>query len=206
MLDRPGQPVSVGQGGADLFIEPIGGDQRGDCVNRRRRAYRRIATAVDHLLDLDEELDLANAPAAPLEVVTGADMRPLREMVPNPRGNLPHLVYYAEIERAAPHERLDRVEEALAKRNVTGRGASADERGAFPRQRAGLIMGDSGIHWQSDRRDFGRRTKAEVDPLDVAVGGALLEQFDDPPADADSRLARIVAAPLGQGLGVEQEQ
>src|SRR5947209_14293046 len=105
---------------------------------------------MNHLLDLDEELDLANPAAAPLEVVTGADMRPLREMVPNPGGNLPHLVDHAEVERASPHERLDRVEEALAKRNVAGRGASADEGGAFPRQGAGLIMGDRGVHRQRD--------------------------------------------------------
>ena len=91
---------------------------------------------MDHLLDLDEELDLADAAAAALEVIARADAAPLREMVADARGNLPNLVDHSEIERAPPDERLDRVEEALPKRSVAGSRARADEGGPLPRQRA----------------------------------------------------------------------
>ena len=70
---------------------------------------------MDHLLDLDEELDLANPAAAALEIEARADARALRKMVADPRGDLPDLLDHAEIERAPPHERLDRVEEAAAR-------------------------------------------------------------------------------------------
>ena len=107
-------------------VEPPGRGQRLERVERRRRAHRRIAAAVDHLLDLDEELDLANAAAAALEVVARADLRALREMVADPRRNLPDLVDHAEIERAAPHERLDRCRgsagRARCRRRRRGRG------------------------------------------------------------------------------------
>ena len=75
---------------------------------------------MDHLLDLDEELDLADAAAPALEVVARADLRALREMIADPRGDLPHFLDHAEIERAPPDERLDRVEEPLPKRDVAG--------------------------------------------------------------------------------------
>ena len=74
---------------------------------------RRIAAAVDHLLDLGEELDLADSAAAALQVVAGPKPRTLREMVADPGGNLPDLLDHPEVERAAPDERLDRLEEML---------------------------------------------------------------------------------------------
>ena len=76
---------------------------------------------MDHLLDLDEELDLADAAAPALEVKARADVGALGKMIADPGGNLPHLLDHAEIERAPPHERLDRVEEALAERDIAGR-------------------------------------------------------------------------------------
>ena len=72
---------------------------------------------MDHLLDLDEEFDFANAAAPALQIIARADLGVLGEMVADPRRDLPHFLDHAEIERAAPHERLDRVEEALAERD-----------------------------------------------------------------------------------------
>ena len=51
-------------------------------------ADRGIAAAVDHLLDLDEEFDLANAATPALQVVARADPRVLRKMVADPRRDL----------------------------------------------------------------------------------------------------------------------
>ena len=137
-------------------------------------------------------------PRPRFKIVAGADLRILREMVADPRGDLPHFLDHPEIERAAPHERLDRVEEALAERDVAGRGAGADERRALPRQSGRFIMRDRGVDRQRDRRDFGRRAEPQVDALDIAVGGPLLQQLDQPPADPDRRFAGILARSLRQ--------
>ena len=69
-----------------------------------------------------------------------------------------------------------------------------------------FVVRDGSVHWEDDRRDFRRRTKPEVNPRDIACGGALLQQLDDPAADAYRGLARIVASPTRKGCGIEQEQ
>ena len=69
-----------------------------------------------------------------------------------------------------------------------------------------FIMRDRGVDRQRDRSDLGRRPQPQVDARDIAVGGALLQQLDHPPADAHRRLAGIVALALRQGLGVEQQE
>ena len=109
MLDRPQQPVGLGQL-ARPSPRPAARRREAPRSRRawRRRADRSVAAAVDHLLDLDEELDLADAAAAALEVEAGPDRRALAEMVADPRGDLAHLLDHSEIERAPPDERLDR--------------------------------------------------------------------------------------------------
>ena len=111
VLDRAQQPVSAGEIVGECAIQPICSDECGDCVERRRRTHRRIAAAVNHLLDLNEELDLADSAAPALEVEPRSDVRALREMVANSGRYLTHLFNYSEIERAAPNKRVDSIEE-----------------------------------------------------------------------------------------------
>ncbi len=89
---------------------------------------------MDHLLDLDEKLDFANPTAPSFQIITGSDMCALGEMVSDPGGDLPHVVDHPEIERAAPNERLDGIQEALPQRDVARAGPRADEGRALPRQ------------------------------------------------------------------------
>ena len=89
---------------------------------------------MDHLLDLGEELDLADAASPALQVVARPEPRALREMVADAGGNFPNFLDHAEVERAAPDERLDRLEEMLAERPVAGADAGADEGRPLPRQ------------------------------------------------------------------------
>src|SRR4029079_2100392 len=109
--DRPQQAVRPCQVVSLLALQAIGGDQRLDRVEGGRDARRFCATAVDHLLYLDEKFDLADSAAATLQIEARPDVRALRKMVANPRGNLTHFLDHAEVERAAPHERLDCIEE-----------------------------------------------------------------------------------------------
>src|SRR5947199_344412 len=64
--------------------DPAGRRQRGERIERRRRAQLGLAAAMDELVDLDEELDLADPAAAALEVVAGAEGLALGIMVADP--------------------------------------------------------------------------------------------------------------------------
>ena len=133
MLDRTQQPVRLGELAAAWSSGDLPTARAPELHRASPRRGPRIAAAVDHLLDLHEEFDLADSAAASFQVEAGAHLRSLGEMVADSRGYLPHFVDYAEVERAAPHERLDRVEEPLAERDVARGGTSADESRTLPR-------------------------------------------------------------------------
>src|SRR4051812_44126064 len=99
MLDCPQKPVSLRKLARDGVVEPVGGEQRVDRIKRGWRSNRRIAPAMDHLLDLDKEFDLADPAAPALQVIARSNMSALREMVANTCRDLPHFVDHPEIER-----------------------------------------------------------------------------------------------------------
>ena len=203
MLDGPQQAISVAELYRVGFCEMSAGLQCGNRVERRAWPERGVAAAVDHLLDLGEELDFANAAATALEVIAGAELGPLREMIADSSADLADFLDDSEVERAAPDEWPDRFEEVLGYDVIAGGGAGADEGGALPRQSGGFVIGNGGVDRQRDRRHFRRGTQAEVDAGDIAVGGAFLQQFDQPPPDPNGRLGRILARPPWQALWVE---
>ena len=199
VLDGAQCAVGGGKGGRDGGIEMPGGGERGERGHGRGDLQREVAAAMDELLDLSEEFNLANAAAAALEVIAGAECLALFVMIADAQRDLANLVDRTEVERAAPDERADLGEEAAAECEVAGAGASADESGALPGQRRTFVMSDGGIDGQYDRGNFGRRPEAKVDPLDIAIGGTRLDQLDHPLADAHRRLARFVALAAGEG-------
>src|SRR4051794_1894685 len=71
MLDSPQQPIGVFKFARGVRVKPVRRDQRPNGIQRRRRADGGVTATVDHLLDLDEELDLANSAAATLQIKTG---------------------------------------------------------------------------------------------------------------------------------------
>src|SRR5690606_7926915 len=113
-------------------------------VDRRGHAQRRIASAVDELVDLREKFDLADAAAPALQVEARAERLPLREMVANAVAHRADFLELPEIEAAAPDERLDRGEEIFAERAVARRRPTTNERRLLPSERLGLIIGDRG--------------------------------------------------------------
>ena len=126
-------------------------------------------------------------------------------MVADPGADVANFVDRAEIERAAPDERLDLGQEPLTQRKITGARPGANECRPLPRQRLRLIIRDGRIDRQHDRRDLGRGAKPQIDPRDIAILGTLLEQFDHSPSDPHRRFPRIVAWPARERLGVEQQ-
>ena len=141
MLDGPMDTVGGGKSAGIVHRYPSRLRQRANRLERRRHAQRGLAAAVDQLMDLREELDLADAAAAALEVVAGAEQLALNMMVANPVRDRTDLADRTVIERAAPHERADLGEEAAAEPDIAGCGARADESGAFPRQRTRFVIG-----------------------------------------------------------------
>ena len=205
MLGRAQPPVGFGEVGREVGLEMAGARQRGDRVEGRRRPQRGVAAAVDQLPRLGEELDLADAAAPALDVIAGAEALAARIMVAHLLPDRPDFLERAEIERPAPDERLDRPKEGRAQRGIAGAGAGADERRPLPPERGRFVIGNGGVERQDDRSRLGRGPKPQIDPRDIAVGGALLQQFDQPAADPHRRLARLVALPPGQRLRVEQQ-
>ena len=108
----------------------------------------------------------------------------------------------AEIERAPPDERADRVEELPAECDVARCGARADEGGTLPGERLRLVIADRRIDRQRDRRDLGRRPQAEVDAQHIAVAVTCLEQFDDALADPHGGGFGFLARAERQGVRI----
>ena len=104
---------------------------------------------------------------------------------------LAYVVDHPEVERAAPHEWLDRVHETPAEREIAGAGAGADERRPLPRQCARFIMRDRRVDRQDDRRDLGRGPQPEIDAANTVKLDFLNAQgqpkFVWPPSFAKAR-------------------
>ena len=139
-----------------------------------------MPAAGDQLLGLHEELDLADAAAAELDVVAldgdlamalvGVDL-PLHRVDVGDRG---------EVEILAPDERRRRLEERFAGGDVAGAGARLDHRGALPVLARALVV----VERRRGRdRDLGRGRvgpQPQVDAEHIAVAGALLQQLHEP--------------------------
>ncbi len=160
---------------------------------------------MDQLVDLREELDLADAAAPALQVVSRAERLTLRMVVPDTPRDPPYLADRAEIERAPPYERLDRPHEPFAQASVARRGARLDEGRALPRQRQRFVIADRRVDRQRDRGHLGRGPQPEIDAQHIPVAVARLEQLDHPPRDPHRRLARLLAGAARERVRIEQE-
>ena len=172
VLDGAQQAIGVAQDALGLLADAAGADQRAQRAERPRRAQLRLPSAVDQLVDLDEELDLADAARPRLTSNPGPEALPLGIMVADAAGERLHLADRAEIERAPPHERVQRLDEIAAEPGIPGDRAGADEGGPLPGQGRGFVIADRRVDRQHDRRHLGRRPQPEVDAEHIALLGA----------------------------------
>ena len=205
VLEPAQEPVGGDQIVGDLRLDPAGRRQRAQRRAGRRRPHLRQPAAQDQLLRLDEELDLADAAAADLEIVAGdpdpavAAMRvdlPLDRMDVADRG---------EVEMAAPQERPQPAEQALADRLLARDHARLDQRRALPVLAVALVVLRGVLDRQRQRLAGRMRPQPQVDPEHVALLGALLEQVDQRAGQPHGERHRTVAAAAAQPFGREQD-
>ena len=152
-----------------------------------------MPAAGDELLGLDEELDLADAAAAELDVVAfdrdlvvaavGVDLALHRLDVGDRR----------VVEIFAPDERRELRKNRLAGRDVAGAGARLDHRRALPVLADALVV----IERRLDRdRDLGRGRvgpQPQIDAEHIAVRRALLQELDQAAGDPHVERRRLDA-------------
>jgi hypothetical protein len=76
MLDGAQLGISRAERCGVVGVDPSVRGQRGQRVAGRGHAQRRIAPAMDQLVNLREELDFADAAAAALQIISGAERLP----------------------------------------------------------------------------------------------------------------------------------
>ena len=138
-----------------------------------------MAAAGDQLLGLHEELDLADAAAAELDVVAFD-----RDFAAAAIGlDLPlHRVDVGEgdeVEIFAPDEGRKLREQSLAGGDVAGAGTRLDHGGALPVLSTALVVVEGRRDRHRDLRRGGIGTQPQVDAEDVAVRRALLQELDE---------------------------
>ena len=136
-----------------------------------------IAAAQDQLLGLGEELDLADAAAAELDVVArdldgaaaamGVDLALDRMDVVDGR----------EVEMLAPDVGRQVGQEGLADGEVAGDGVRLDHGRALPVLADALVVELGGLHRHGERRRARVGPQPEVGAEDVAVGRGLRHQL-----------------------------
>ena len=130
-----------------------------------------VAAADDELAGLGEELDLADAAAAELDVVAGdgerARSRPLWARM---RSRMSWASSIAPKSRwRAPDEGAEAVEEGLAGGDRAGAGAGLDVGGALPGAADALVVVLGRLGGDADRGDRRVGAEAEVGAEDVAL-------------------------------------
>src|SRR3546814_20110878 len=80
VLDAAKRRVMIGQARRDIGFDPPRRRERGERVDSRGNAQRRVAPAIDELVDLREKLALANDAGPDVQVEAGAASPPLWEM------------------------------------------------------------------------------------------------------------------------------
>ena len=205
MLDRTQQGIGSGERSSFVGADPA---CAGECRQRIARCgcpQRRVAPAMDQLMDLREEFRLADTAPPPLQVVAGAEALTTRIMVADASRQVADFADRAKVQSAPPDERADRVEKIAAERLITSRYPSPDERRPLPRQRLAFVIADRPFDRQRDRRRFGRWPQPQIDAQHIAVAIARLQQLDDTLGDPHRRLFRLLTRPVRQRFGIEQQ-
>ena len=205
MLDLAQETIGLDQLGGHLVLDPAPLGQGGESRASLRQPQLGLATTQNKLLGLGEELDLADAAAADLQVVTeGADGAEAAIGVDLPLDRM-DVADRGIIKVLAPEERHQGLQECVARVHVAGHGARLDQRRALPVLAVALVV-ELGV-LAGERQGVARqmRPQPEVGAKDVAVLVPGLQQVDQAARQPDAERHRAFAAAVAQALAVEQD-
>ena len=187
--------------------DAAGGDQGVDRLAGRRRAQLGLAAAPDQLLGLGEELDLADAAAAQLDVVAGdGDLAMALHRLDLALDGM-DVLDRGEIEILAPDEGAQMAQEFRPRLRIAGDGARLDHGGAFPILPHALVIGLGGEHRHGERRRARIGTQPQIGAEDIAVLRMVLQQPHEIAHDAhEAVLQGAPAAVVDLGAVVEHDE
>ena len=167
--------------------------------------HRRMAAAVDQLVDLGKEFDLADAAAALLDIEPRSRPGGAGMVGTDPLGQPPDFGNRAKIEALAPDERADRDQERLACGHIPGARPGTDEGGALPRQGRAFVVSQRAAERDRQRGHLAGGAQPQVDPEDVAFVRHVAHQLDQLARHALRRFARFVAGAARQAFGIVEQ-
>ena len=207
MLDRAQEAIGLGQLPVRCGRDPaalLEARQRGERVGD---AQLRLAAAGDQLLGLHEELDLADAAAADLDVVAGhGDGAEAVEGVDLPLHGV-DVGDGREIQIFAPDVGRQLAKDGGARGDVAGHRAGLDEGGALPVLAEALVVVERSLGGDRERRGAGIGPQAQIGAEHIAVAGALREQAHEIAREAhEERLHLEAGAQADAGEVVEDDE
>jgi len=205
VFNLPQPIISLAQRDRVFGCDPASGGQHVERMAGPAHAQGGVSAAVDQLMGLRVEFDLADAAPPALHIEAGAGGGWALVAFTDPQGEGADFLDRAEIELAAPHEGADGGKEILARGHIARCRPRAGEGGAFPRQRGALVMGKGRADGDSQRADLACRAQPQVDPQGISIGRVRRQQRHDPPGIALRGIARIVRSAARQAFAVEQQ-
>ena len=181
--------------------------KRVDRLAGGRRAQLRLASAPDQLLGLGEELDLADAAAAQLDIVTGdGDLAMALDRLDLALDGM-DVLDGGEIEILAPDEGAQMAQELSPRLRIAGDGARLDHGGALPILPHALVIGLGREHRHGERRRARVGTQPEIGAEDIAVLRMVLQEAHEIAHDAhEAVLQGAPAAVVHLGAVVEHDE
>ena len=160
--------------------DEAGGAQPAQAVERVAGAHPRLLAAPDELERLHEELGLADAARAELEIARGiGGVLRARAL-----GQPDHLARDPRVDPAPPDEGREGREDLVAEGAIAGDGARAEERRPLPEAAERLVVALGRGERVDQRPAAPLGPQAQIDAPDEAVGGGHLEVRREAPGDA----------------------
>ncbi len=202
VLDPPQEAIGVAELLDRMRREQLLAREQRQRLEQAARLQRRLAAASDQLERLHDELDLADAARAELDVVAQvATLDLARDQLLHVAQRLEH----AEVEVAAEHERPQHVAVQLVERRGAVHRARLDVGVALPVATVLLQVVLEGVEADDLGAGFAERPQPQVHAIHEAVGRHGAEQLRDAPAEPREVLLVLHRART-HGLAVRGEQ
>ena len=187
VLEAAQETIVVNQLRGGRGIDPAGCREPPECLAGRADAQLLQSPAPDQLLRLGEELDLANAPAAGLDVVPFHRDPPAAAVRVDLALDRVDVLDGCEVEVFPPDEGLQLVQKSSSGGAVAGDRTGLDQRSAFPVLPDALIIGERRGNRHGERRRCRIRAEPKISAERIAVAGVGFENSHQLAREADKK-------------------